>query len=61
MKDALTVEKTPRSEKVESESAGAYFLENEPDTERGGDVFMKLQDPACTVMTRNQRNQRPYA
>lgn len=22
---------------------------------------MKLQDPACIVMTRSQRNQRPYA
>lgn len=45
---------------VEKYESGSYFLEYESDSERGGDVFTTLQEPAYTVMTRGQRNQKFY-
>ena len=56
MKNSLAVEQMPENENVEGGDAGAYFLEYESDSERGCNVFMTLQDPACTVMTKGQRN-----
>ena len=50
----------PENENVEGGDAGAYFLEYESDSKRGGNVFMTLQDPTCTVMTRGQRNKKLY-
>ena len=52
VKNALAIEQTPENQNVENKNSGAYFLEYESDSERGGTVFTTLQDPTCTVMTR---------
>lgn len=57
-KNALIAEQMTEKEDLEKGEPGTYFLEYESDSERGGDVYTTLQEPACTVMTRGQRNQK---
>lgn len=58
--DALSIEKPLECEGAETEGSRAYFLEYKSDTERGGDTFVTLQDPTCTILTWNQRNYKTY-
>lgn len=60
VKIALAVEQTPENERVEDRDVSAYFLEYESDSQRGGNIFITLQDPAWMIMTRGQRNGKPY-
>lgn len=55
VKNALVAEQMPKGGEL-----GTYFLKYESNSERGGNIFMKLQDPTCIVMTRGQRNQKCY-
>lgn len=59
-RNALMAEQTIEKEGSEKGETGSYFLEYDSDSERGGDVYTTLQEPACTVMTRGQWNQKPY-
>ena len=60
VKNAIATEQTSEGQNVKIENLVAYFLEYESDSERGGTMFTTLQNSTCTVMTRGQRNQKPY-
>lgn len=49
--NALIEEQMIEKEDTEKGESGTYFLEYESDSERGGDIYTTLQEPACTVMT----------
>ncbi|GLJ13010.1 hypothetical protein SUGI_0203320 [Cryptomeria japonica] len=35
-------------------NSGSFYFEYESDSERGGNILVTLEDPACAILTRNQ-------